>query len=88
MESMEASRILEALFRWVHVVAGVLWIGLLYFFNWVNGPFAKTLDSETKPKVVPELLPRALYFFRWGAAYTWLSGLLLLGVVYYMQAAS
>jgi uncharacterized membrane protein len=75
----------EALFRWVHVVAGVLWIGLLYFFNWVNGPFAKTLDADTKPKVVPELLPRALYFFRWGAAYTWVSGFLLLGLVYYMN---
>ena len=76
--------LLEATFRWGHVIAGVLWIGLLYFFNWVNGPFAKTLDGETKPKVVPELLPRALYFFRWGAAYTWLTGLLLLGMVYYM----
>ena len=36
---------LEQIFRWLHVLAGVLWIGLLYFFNWVNGPFAKTLDA-------------------------------------------
>lgn len=73
----------EPLFRWIHVVAGVLWIGLLYFFNWVNGPFAKTLDAASKPKVVPELAPRALYFFRWGAAYTWITGFLMLVIVFY-----
>lgn len=74
---------LEPLFRWAHVVAGVLWIGLLYFFNWVNGPLQAKLDAETKKKVVPELMPRALYFFRWGAAYTWITGVLLLLLVYY-----
>jgi len=77
---------LEALFRWVHVVAGVTWIGLLYFFNWINGNMAKQLDAETKQKVLPELLPRTLYFFRWGAAYTWVTGILLLGLIYYMGA--
>jgi len=70
-------------FRWIHVVAGVLWIGLLYFFNWVNSAFAPTMDGETKKKVVPQLLPRALFWFRWGAAYTWLFGVFLLFVVYY-----
>ena len=70
-------------FRWIHFVAGVLWIGLLYFFNWVNGPFAATMDGETKKKVVPELMPRALYFFRWGAAWTWLTGVVLLFLLYY-----
>ena len=79
---------LEALFRWVHVVAGVLWIGLLYFFNWINGNVAKQLDGDTKQKVLPELLPRTLYFFRWGAAYTWITGVLLLGMVYYMSSGS
>jgi uncharacterized membrane protein len=76
----------EALFRWVHVVAGVLWIGLLYFFNWINGVVGKQLDAPTKQKVLPELLPRTLYFFRWGAAYTWITGVLLLGMVYYMSS--
>jgi len=80
-----AGEIIEGLFRWVHVVAGVLWIGILYFFNWVNGPFAAKLDAETKQKALPELLPRALYFFRWGAAFTWITGIGLLGIVYYMQ---
>ncbi|MFQ5507222.1 MAG: urate hydroxylase PuuD, partial [Planctomycetota bacterium] len=69
--------------RWIHVVAGILWIGLLYFFNWVNGPFAATMDGETKKKVVPELMPRTLYWFRWGAAWTWFSGVLLLLLVFY-----
>src|SRR5437879_2699279 len=74
---------LEPLFRWIHVVAGVAWIGHLYFFNFVNAQFAKTLDTDCKPKVVPELMPRALYWFRWGAMYTWISGALLLGTIYY-----
>ena len=69
--------------RWVHIVAGVAWIGMLWFFNWVNGAFAKTMDAETKRKVVPELMPRALWWFRWGAAFTWLTGFLLLFLLYY-----
>src|SRR5262245_7130129 len=69
--------------RWIHVVAGVLWIGLLYFFNFVNATFAPTMDGDTKKKVVPQLMPRALYFFRWGAAWTWLTGFFLLFFVYY-----
>jgi len=74
---------LNALFRWLHILAGIIWIGMLYFFNWVNGPFAGTLDAETKKKVVPELMPRALYWFRWGAAWTWVTGVLLLTIIYY-----
>jgi uncharacterized membrane protein len=75
---------IELAFRWIHVVAGITWIGHLYFFNWVNSQVAKTYDADSKKKVVPELMPRALYFFRWGAAYTWITGVLLAGVVYSM----
>jgi uncharacterized membrane protein len=74
--------ILNILFRWFHVVFGILWIGLLYFFNFVNGPFAKTLDGDAKKKVVPELMPRALFFFRWGAMLTFIFGLVLLYINY------
>jgi uncharacterized membrane protein len=74
---------LEAIFRWMHVFAGIIWIGHLYFFNWVNGPLQTKLDGPTKKAVVPELMPRALYWFRWGAAYTWITGVLLLALVYY-----
>src|SRR5262245_62465305 len=80
----DVNQVLAALFRWLHVIAGVMWIGHLYFFNWVNAQVVKTYDADSKKKVVPELMPRALYFFRWGAAYTWLTGVLLLGVVYSM----
>jgi uncharacterized membrane protein len=68
----------------MHIFAGITWIGHLYFFNWVNGPFTAKLDGPTKKAVIPELMPRALYWFRWGAAYTWITGVLLLGLVYYM----
>jgi len=74
---------LEAIFRWMHVLAGIIWIGHLYFFNWVNGPLQAKLDGPTKKAVNPELMPRALYWFRWGAAYTWFTGVLLLMLVYY-----
>jgi uncharacterized membrane protein len=74
---------LDSIFRWLHVFAGIIWIGHLYFFNWVNGPLQAKLDGPTKKAVVPELMPRALYWFRWGAAYTWISGVLLLMLVFY-----
>ena len=80
---MDAMNLLESLFRWIHILAGILWIGLLYFFNWVNAAFAPTMDAETKKKVIPELMPRALFWFRWGAAVTWLSGVTLAMVLYY-----
>jgi uncharacterized membrane protein len=74
---------LQALFRWIHIVAGIFWIGHLYYFNFVNGPFEGTLDGDGKKKVVPQLRPRALYWFRWGAAWTWITGFLLVLLVFY-----
>src|SRR2546423_7389332 len=76
---------LNLIFRWIHVLAGVMWIGHLWFFNFVNSQVVKTYDADSKRKVVPELMPRALYWFRWGAAYTWVSGFLLAGMVYYQS---
>ena len=78
---------MNLVFRWVHVIAGVMWIGHLYFFNFVNGKVAASLDGPTKKLVVPQLMPRALYWFRWGAAWTWLSGIVLFGLVYSMGGA-
>jgi len=78
---------LEAIFRWLHVFAGIVWIGHLYFFNWVNGPFQTKIDGPTKKFVNPELMPRALYWFRWGAPHTWITAALLLTIVYYQGKA-
>ena len=80
---METTDLLQALFRWIHIVAGIIWIGHLYFFNFVNGPFEGTLDGATKKAVVPQLRPRALFWFRWGAAWTWITGVLLVLLVFY-----
>jgi uncharacterized membrane protein len=74
---------LQALIRWMHVFVGIIWIGHLYFFNWVNGQTAAKLDGPTKKALVPELMPRALFWFRWGAAWTWITGVLLLLIVFY-----
>ncbi len=70
-----AEAFLRIVLRWSHFVAGILWIGLLYFFNLVNVPFQKALDPDTKKKVNPDLLSRALWYFRWGAVVTVLVGL-------------
>jgi uncharacterized membrane protein len=68
--------LVRVLLRWSHFVAGITWIGLLYFFNLVNVPFQKGLDADTKKKVNPDLLTRALWYFRWGAVATVLAGLM------------
>src|SRR5688500_20068716 len=71
----EGDALARIILRWSHFVAGITWIGLLYFFNLVNVPVQKTLDADTKKKVNPDLLGRALWYFRWGAVVTVLAGL-------------
>jgi len=68
------------LLRWIHLVAGVTWIGLLYYFNLVQMPFMKETEPAVKSGVVQKLLPRALWWFRWGAVVTVVAGLLLMMV--------
>ncbi|MEE8200789.1 MAG: urate hydroxylase PuuD [Candidatus Acidoferrales bacterium] len=60
--------------RWIHLLAGITWIGLLYFFNLVSIPVAPTLDPATRSTVMTTLVPRALWWFRWGAVVTVLAG--------------
>ena len=76
--------IIHPIFKWLHIIAGITWIGLLYFFNFINGHVAATMDGDTKKKVFPELMPRTLYWFRWGAAWTWVTGIVLLIAIYWM----
>jgi len=67
--------LVHIILRWLHILAGIAWIGLLYFFNLVNVPLQKKLDPDTKKKVNPDLLLPALWYFRWGALVTVLAGL-------------
>jgi uncharacterized membrane protein len=68
--------------RWVHFLAGITWIGLLYFFNLINAAFLKSLDGPTKNIVIPKLMPAALNWFRHGATVTVLAGLILYFYLY------
>jgi uncharacterized membrane protein len=69
------------MFRWIHFIAGIAWVGLLYFFNLVNVPFMKELDAATKGKVLPKLMTRALWWFRWASVVTVLMGLAYWGSI-------
>ena len=66
------------LLRWIHLLAGVTWIGLLWYFNFVQGEYFKEADGGAKSDAIQKLVPRALWWFRWGAMFTFLSGLALL----------
>lgn len=68
------------LFRWVHFLAGITWIGLLYYFNFVQGPFFNETDAATKSNAIQKLVPRALWWFRWTAMFTFFSGWIILGL--------
>src|SRR6476646_5416989 len=65
--------------RFLHIFAGILWIGLLYYFNFVQIPTMPKVPAELKPGVLKYIAPSALFYFRWGAAFTVLTGLLLAG---------
>ena len=77
----------EVLFglRWIHFVAGITWIGLLYWFNLVNVPFQGQLDAALKPQVNPPLFSRALFWFRHSAWVTVAAGLLLIYGLYWQD---
>jgi uncharacterized membrane protein len=66
------------LLRWTHFLAGITWIGLLYYFNFVQTPFFAETEAPVRSGAIQKLVPRALWWFRWGAMITFLSGLLYL----------
>ena len=70
----------NVLFRWGHIVVGIAWIGLLYYFNFVQTEYVKKADPEAKKDVMQKLAPNALCWFRWAAFFTFLTGLYLLYV--------
>jgi uncharacterized membrane protein len=70
----------HGLVRWLHIMAGVMWIGLLYYFNFVQVAALKAAQADnTAPGITRHVAPRALLFFRWAALVTWLAGATLLG---------
>ena len=66
---------LSAILRWLHLFFGVMWIGLLYYFNFVQTPSMPAIPAEQKGAVTGFIAPKALFYFRWGAALTVLTGL-------------
>ena len=70
--------LLDVLFRYAHIVFGVAWIGLLYYFNFVQTEYVKEADDGAKADVMAKLAPRALWWFRWAALFTFLTGLIML----------
>ncbi len=76
---MEAKEIIIFLFRWMHVLFGITWIGMLYYFNFVQTEYFKEADAGALPDAKAKLAPRALWWFRWGAMFTFVTGLVLLG---------
>lgn len=72
-----ASLELSFLFRWIHVMVGIMWIGLLWYFNFVQIPSMPKIPDEQKPAIGKVIAPTALFWFRWAALFTVVSGLIL-----------
>jgi uncharacterized membrane protein len=105
---MTAHELLDLLFRWVHVIAGIMWIGNSMLFNWLDRNLIRPAEKAQRPgfegeiwlvhsggfyqvekkQLQPHELPPALHWFKWQNGFTWLSGMGLLVVVYYHQAAA
>jgi uncharacterized membrane protein len=73
--------------RYTHVVVGIMWIGLLWYFNFVQIPNMGKIPDEQKPAIGKVIAPAALFYFRWAAAFTILSGLILAGLNGYLHDA-
>ena len=77
--------IADFLFRWLHVLAGITWIGLLYYFNFIQGGYFKAASAEGLADAKAKLAPEALWWFRWAAMLTFLTGVILLGSLHGKQ---
>ncbi len=69
---------IDYLFRWIHMLTGVAWIGLLYYFNFVQTEYFKEAEDAHRSGAIQKLVPRALWWFRWAAMFTFLTGIALL----------
>ena len=82
MDTSVLTGLIDYLFRWGHFLFGITWIGMLYYFNFVQGEYFKEAEPSAKGDAVKKLAPRALWWFRWGAMGTFLTGLALFGKMY------
>ena len=80
MSSLNNTELYLFILRWLHVFFGVIWIGHLYYFNFVQGSFFAETDASTKSNAIQKLVPRALWWFRWGALWTVVTGLLIIQI--------
>jgi len=78
---------LQFLFRYIHVLAGIMWIGLLWYFNFVQIPNMPKIPDDQKPAIGKVIAPAALWYFRWGAMFTLISGLILAHLNGYLFSA-
>src|SRR5215210_5768252 len=74
-------------FRWLHVLSGVMWIGILWYFNFVQTPSMPKIPDEQKPAIGKVIAPAALFWFRWGAMSTIVTGLIVAGMMGYLCSA-
>ena len=74
-------------FRWLHVISGVMWIGLLWYFNFVQIPNMPKIPDDQKPAIGKVIAPAALWWFRWGAMATIVTGLILAAMNFYIVEA-
>jgi len=75
------------IFRYIHILAGIMWIGILWYFNFVQIPNMPNIPDEQKPAISKVIAPAALWYFRWGAMFTIISGLLLAHINGYLVNA-
>ncbi|MEZ0151980.1 MAG: urate hydroxylase PuuD [Candidatus Reddybacter sp.] len=78
MENLSTMEFINFLFRWGHLLFGITWIGLLYYFNFIQGGYFKQATPEALSDAKAKLAPSALWWFRWGAMFTFITGVFLL----------
>jgi uncharacterized membrane protein len=82
--NIDTEQFLVAVFRWMHVFFGILWIGLLYYFNFVQARMMPSIPAELKPAIGKYITPEALFWFRWSALATVIMGLAIAGSRHYI----
>ena len=79
--------LLHFFLRWFHFLAGITWIGILYYFNFVQTPFFAETEAPVRVGAIQKLVPRALWWFRWGAMFTFLAGILMWFIRWHQQGS-